>query len=337
MTGWETHWDRGEPGLADAFSELGGADGTSMLASVGLTVVSEPTAVSGQENRILRATTDGGSVFALKAFRYGRLSDAALTEQLELVASLCAAGVPVAAPVRLPHGSLLGRWEGQQFALFEWHEEAGAHPRDRRDADFTALGAGIARVHLCHADQLRHAKRYTPSTWGRASLDYLLAHNVVHTAVRADFARTAEMVLLRASEAWPAEPLVPIHSDLAVWNILWPSAGAPAMIDFEDLGLGVAWHDLYLLPHSLGADEGTTRRIEADLHAGYSAVRPLPEGGPRLSGLLEAMRGLYIDCWIAARRHDRHFGVRRLTFHTKRHWLERTARLERYAGLGDDD
>jgi Ser/Thr protein kinase RdoA (MazF antagonist) len=321
--------------LAEAFCELGPADASEMLASVGLMVVSEPAALHSQENRLFRVDIDG-TVRALKVFRYGRVSDAALTYQLEMVEALATDDVSVEVAVRLPDGSLLGRWEKQQFALFEWWTGSGTVPHDRSGADFSSLGAAIARLHEYAANQAPTAKHYTPWTWGRASLDYLLAHDIVHAAVRQRFAQTAEAVLARATEVWPDEPLVPIHSDLGAWNVLWPNAGPPTIIDFEDLGVGVAWQDLYLLPHSLSNDAVAAGEIEADMHAGYRSVRALPKGGRRLSGLIEAMRGLYIDCWIAARRHDRHFGVRRLTSHTRQYWIERVERLERYAAWADD-
>ncbi|MEZ5165236.1 MAG: hypothetical protein R2695_01640 [Acidimicrobiales bacterium] len=59
----------------------------------------------------------------------------------------------------------------------------------------------------------------------------------------------------------------------------------------------------------------------------------MPSGDAELTGLLEAMRSLHIDCWIAARRHDRHFGVHRLDFHTARYWAGRAERLDRYLAM----
>jgi Ser/Thr protein kinase RdoA (MazF antagonist) len=334
---WEHHWEIGDEAGADAFVELGPSDAVAMLDSVGLVAVGEPEPLPSDENRVFRVDLSDGPI-VLKIFRYSRSSAAVLTEQLEFVDRLAAAGISVARARHLPDGGWLGEWEGQLFALFEWWDEVGDSPVDDTGADFRALGADVARMHLLGADvRLEHQLPYTPETWGRASLEHLLGNEIVHALYRSAFSAKAEEVLRRSAAEWPPEPPVPIHSDLGRWNVLWPPRSAPVMIDFEDLGVGTAWQDLYLLPHSFVnnrvCDADTADRIGVALREGYTSVRAIPEGDAALSALIEAMRGLYIDCWISARRHDRHFGVRRLTFHTKSYWEARVARLDRYLSI----
>lgn len=338
---WDGHWNLGEPELAEAFIEFASADAVAIADSCGLELVAAPEPLRSDENRVFRLDVADGPV-ALKVYRHGRAPDRAIEEQLEFVDALASSGASVARGRRLADGSFLGRVAGQQFSLFEWWGDGDDCDLSDADAragiDFERLGVGLARLHSLSVDRpLEHQQSYLPQTWGRAALDYLLANDVVHREHRDAFTLAAQGLLDRAEAVWPDEPLVAIHADLGHWNVVWPREGPPRMIDFEDLGLGLAWHDLSLLPHSFvnselcGAAEAAL--IGDRLRSGYASVRPLPAGDAELGALIEGMRGLYIDCWIAARRQDRHFSLRRLSFHTKRYWESRVARIERYRSI----
>ena len=82
-------------------------------------------------------------------------------------------------------------------------------------------------------------------------MDYLFQHDVVHKAVRTEFFERGEKLLKSAAESWPNDPLVPVHADFGRWNVRWAGPEVPVVIDFDDLGLGIAWQDICLFPHSL--------------------------------------------------------------------------------------
>ncbi|MFT5201231.1 MAG: Ser/Thr protein kinase RdoA (MazF antagonist) [Candidatus Aldehydirespiratoraceae bacterium] len=335
---WATHWDAGDPARADAFIEFGPVEVTAALRSVGFEPTTVPEQLRSDENRVFRVEFADGPV-AVKVFRYARLTPEALDEQLEMLDRLQAAGVGVAAGLRLPGGERLGIFEGQLFACFEWYgDEAEEGPTHEDAADFFGLGIDIARMHevgVTHPPERQLT--YTPQTWGRAALDSLISAEAIHPQYREPFVARAEETLERAAACWPSTTPQFIHSDLGEWNVVWRPDGSAVLIDFEDLGLGVPWQDIYLLPHSLAnngvCDGATAERMGERLRAGYTSVRPLPEGSAELGALIEGIRGLYIDAWIAARRYDRHFSLRRMSFHTKAYWAARLERLERYLSI----
>ncbi|MEM7142060.1 MAG: phosphotransferase [Actinomycetota bacterium] len=329
---WTTRWDDADADLAEAFVEFDTHDARDALESVGFVVQSEPAPLKSNENRVFRVETDEGRA-AMKVFRHGRSTREALEEQARFVARLDAAGVPVNVALPLPGGGFVAEHEGQAFSLFSWTDDLDV-PRDERSADWFAIGSAIATMHEVGAAMgLRHQPEYTPSTWGRGNLEYLRRTGVVHAAVREEFFAAATELLADADERWPAMPLIPVHGDLGYWNIAFASPRATFM-DFEDLGSGLALQDVGLVAHGLvnnglcGAE--TAARIDDAVRSGYASVRPDDIGDRRLFGMIEAMRGIFIDAWIAARRYDRHFSLRRLEFHTQRYWRSRVERIARY-------
>ena len=91
-----------------------------------------------------------------------------------------------------------------------------------------------------------------------------------------------------------------VHGDLHRGNILWSSQG-PSFVDFDDLTMGPAVQDLWmLLP---GRDEDDWVLKEAFLRS-YEKVRPFNRDELELVEPLRALKFVRHAAWVARRRND---------------------------------
>lgn len=333
MRSWEGCWDQADDAGTQVFVELGPAEGQAILNSIDMESTAEPVPLNSSENRVFRVVlTDGPAV--LKIYRYGGAPIEARRQQLDFVDGLADQGIRVARPRRLPGVGWVGDWQGQLFAIFEWCDGDDLPAPDLAEAGYHSLGADIARIHgNGSVGLLEHQLPYTPDTWGRECREFLLRNDVVYPSLRSPFEQKSAEVLRRAGIEWPDDSLVPIHSDLGFYNVLWPERGGVVMIDFDDLGIGSPFQDLVVMPQTTASDRlgdaAAAESIATALREGYRTVRALPDTDESHAMFLEALRGFYLDAWAWSRRYDRHFRPLRLDGHTKAHWARRVAHLDR--------
>ncbi|MFN3281739.1 MAG: phosphotransferase enzyme family protein [Tabrizicola sp.] len=263
------------------------------------------TFVAGRENRVWRVGTPQGAC-ALRLRRPGYRSEAELRSELDWLAALDHAGLPVPRPLPSRHRRLLERL-GEGFAdVLGWLPGRpmgqSRRPLDLADrtGTFRALGESIARLHqACDA--------WTPPTgfrrcrwdaeglvgeapvWGR-----FWDNPTLDTPTRALFLHLRDAARERLAGATPDVGL--IHADLVRENLLLDGATI-RLIDFDDGGFGYRLFDLAtVLLKSI--DEPDFPALRAALIAGYHAHRSLDLSHLDLFIVLRALT--YVG-WIVPR------------------------------------
>jgi Ser/Thr protein kinase RdoA (MazF antagonist) len=99
-------------------------------------------------------------------------------------------------------------------------------------------------------------------------------------------------------------------------NALWGSDG-PILVDFDDMLVGPAVQDLWLLARG---DAEDARKGREQLIEGYELFREFDRSTLALCEPLRALRIIYMSGWIARRWDDQSFRAAFPTFNTDNYW-----------------
>ncbi len=256
-------------------------------------------------NRVYEVLGENGRRLIVKFYRPGRWSPRAILEEHRFLGQCTEAEIPAAAPLPLDEdGTTLALAGGEYpFALFE--KKAGRLFELNGSGDYRRAGSLIARVHTVGAaGEARRRTVLHPLRSAREDRDYLLSGGLIPPPLDAAMEEVLEQIITAAAPLFEGIPLHRIHGDCHRGNILERPGEGLMMIDFDDMAVGPAMQDLWmLLPDHLPA----CRREMSLLMEGYEQFRPLNPRQLRLAEPLRALRMLYYLAWCARQRGDRQF------------------------------
>jgi len=193
--------------------------------------------------------------------------------------------------------------EAEQEFLFAVYPKRGGRNFDAdRDQDWLRIGALVGRLHAVMAgDEASHRLTCTPrAATARFIVDLAQAGVVVPDAAD-EFFDLANRAVVLIAPLFEGVALQPVHGDCHRGNILDRAAGGLLLIDFDDLMVGPAVQDLWLL---LPGRVNDSRRDLELLLEGYEQFRPFDCRTVRLIEPLRLMRMIYYLAWSALQRHD---------------------------------
>jgi Ser/Thr protein kinase RdoA (MazF antagonist) len=278
---------------------VAGIDPGAALAPWGLSQAAL-TFVAGRENQVFRVRSPAGD-FALRIRRPGYRSDAELLSELQWMAALDQAGLPVPRPLPSRQGRLLEAVGSHRVDLLHW---LPGRPLALDDAPavFRRLGYEMARLHAA-SDAWARPPGFTRCAW---NLEGLLGEAPVWGRFWQNptldrparqrleaFRDLAVQVLQRQA---PALDQGLIHADLVRENVLLDGPRI-VLLDFDDGGFG---YRLFDLATSLlkNLDEPQYPALQGALLTGYRAVRPIDTA---LLDLFIALRAATYVGWIVPR------------------------------------
>jgi Ser/Thr protein kinase RdoA (MazF antagonist) len=261
----------------------------------------------------------------VKFYRPGRWSRAQIQEEHDFLLSLEQQELPVIAPVVSEKGESVLEVEelGVYGALFL--KRGGRTEPELGDNKLERLGRLLARVHAVGATRNALVRpHFTPQTYGRNNLQFLLERGFVPLEVRQNYEQLVEMVVTFLEAQWPKESMQRIHGDCHIGNILWQE-DAPLLLDFDDMVIGPPVQDLWLiLP---GRDEEAQRQRDVLLYA-YEQMRSFDRSSWRLVEGLRALRFIHFSAWIGKRWEDPSFQKIFPQYGTPQYWREQIANLQ---------
>jgi Ser/Thr protein kinase RdoA (MazF antagonist) len=274
------------------------------------------------ENRVYEIEFEDRTRAVTKFYRPGRWNEAQIREEHEFMADLHAAEVPVVIPLAFEReGDTLRQCaDGLFYCLYP--KVGGRQPEDLPREKLQQLGRLIARMHTVGVQRkAQHRIQLTPDNYGGASLRFLLEEKRVGLQIESRFRDVVEAIVEVSRERFEGIPLQRIHGDCHAGNILWNEKLGPFFIDFDDMVVGPAIQDLWLLapdPESL-----------SHLIDGYQQMRDLPAGSTALVECLRALRMIHYATWIAKRYDDPAFQRAFPQFESPKYWEELTYDLEK--------
>jgi Ser/Thr protein kinase RdoA (MazF antagonist) len=269
----------------------------------------------------------------VKFYRPGRWSEAQILEEHEFLLELQASEIPVVAPLPFPDGKSLhctnqctsgdsGIW----YALFP--KVGGRAPEEMTHDQLRQIGRLLARIHQVGGRRpARHRIELNPTTYGRQNLEALLRGDRISLEFRSRYEAAVLSVCELAEKFFSAlspGALQRIHGDCHLGNLLW-SAQGPVFLDFDDMVMGPAVQDVWLLTPGRDAESLQDRE---SLLEGYEEMRVFDRSTLRLIEPLRALRFVHYSAWIARRWEDPAFPQAFPQFGSHRYWADETHDME---------
>ncbi|WP_017430241.1 serine/threonine protein kinase [Vreelandella jeotgali] len=287
--------------MTHVFAALSPTTIVAALESVGMAPAGEPFALNSYENRVLLFRDDDRCGWVAKFYRPERWSTAVIQEEHDYLLELAAAGVGVAAPLRLAGGQTLHHFGGFDFALFS--QQPGQAPELEEPAHLFALGEVLGHLHGV-ADRRAFVHRPTlelASGAARAS-DEVLASGWLNADQRRAYERVAgHLVEKLEGYATPPADMIRCHGDCHLGNILGRDE-VFTLVDFDDCLMAPAMQDIWMLL-SINDPASWQARL-SEIREGYEEHREFPGDELSLIEPLRSYRLMRYSAWLVARWQD---------------------------------
>ncbi len=276
-------------------------------------------------NRVYEVGLEDGGFVIAKFYRPGRWDRVALQDEMDFLTELAAAEVPVVPPLPGRDGGLLHDLGGTFFAVFP---KRGGRPLDEPAFElWPQLGRLIGRMHAVGARHLpRHRIVIHPRHSTREHLTYILQSGTVAAPLLRPYEQTVTGLIDLMTPLFEGVPTLRVHGDCHRANILCRPDEGFHLLDFDDMAVGPAVQDLWLLL----PDRLRTARAEAEeLIEGYETFFPFPRESLALIEPLRAMRFIHFTAWCARQKSDGGFARFLPGWGTPEFWRQEISDLER--------
>lgn len=294
----------------------------SAAESVGLQPTGGFQALNSYENRVFKLETDTGPV-ALKFYRPGRWSDAAIRDEHAFTTDLVEAEIPAVAPLQF-QGATLFYQQGYRFAAFPWHagRTGGLETKEER----VAFGHYLGRLHLAGTGKFADRPTLDVASFVEPAIAMLEACPFFPNDIRPTFRLIASRLRDAISRAFTdiAPTLFRLHGDCHPGNVLFDGEKF-AIVDFDDCLNGPAIQDIWML---LPGDHADQEQALAAIIRGYEMFRDFDRRELRLIEPLRALRLIHYNAWIARRWEDPAFPRIFPWFQEDRHFRELISLLQ---------
>lgn len=294
-------------------------------------------------NRVYGLRSTQGEHLVAKFYRPGRWSMDAIEAEHRFLQELAAAEVPVVAPLADEEGDTLFEIEVDPadgdpgdaptgasdapaaftFALFP--RRGGRNFDVESDEDWFRLGSIVGRMHVvARRDDAPERLPVDPAGWTGTFVDELLGTGngrrdlVVHPDCAAEFEEVARRAISAIEPRFSGLPGHRLHGDCHRGNILDRPGEGLLLIDFDDMMMGPAVQDLWLLLPDHADD---SRRELTMLLDGYEQFSVFDRGQIELIEPLRFMRMIHFLAWRARQRHDHWFAEQFPHWGSKAFWI----------------
>ena len=189
------------------------------------------------------------------------------------------------------------------FFLLFFPKRGGRNFDAEGDEEWLRLGRLLGRLHLVAREGSSLERiRLDPSITTRSQIDELLG--LVHPDVRQEYEGLARGAVEQITPLFTGVSTLRLHGDCHRGNILDRQGEGLLLIDFDDMAVGPAVQDLWLL---LPGRRNECRREIALLLEGYTEFSVFPWESLDLIEPLRFMRMVHFSAWCARQRYDEGF------------------------------
>lgn len=257
------------------------------------------TALPSYINRVYEVQSVSGERLIAKFYRPGRWTLAALQDEHDFVADCEAAEIPVIAPLSLG-GQTLHEADGIYFTIFP--KRFGRQLEINSPKDWVRVGRLLGRIHAVGCQ--REAESRTdlhPEVSTEEHINTLLEGEFVTPRYEQLFEEVADELLDQLDGLFDDVEFSRIHGDCHCGNLLNRPGEGLMVIDFDDMMMGPAVQDMWLLL----PDRVASCRREVDLLLrGYETFREFDHMSLSLIEPLRAMRIIYFLAWCSRQVDD---------------------------------
>ncbi|HEY9054394.1 MAG TPA: serine/threonine protein kinase, partial [Rectinemataceae bacterium] len=260
---------------------------------------------SSYVNRVYGFTAEDGASYVVKFYRPGRWSAEAIRQEHAFLSECNARDIPVVPPLAAEDGQTLFVLEAEsETGIQEYHfaifpKRGGRSFDAESDSDWIRLGALAGRLHSIGALARADARPRLSSALALNNLEVI--EPLVHPEFRAKLSSLCRQAIARSAFLIDDLPILRIHGDLHRGNILDRQGEGLLLLDFDDMVMGPAVQDLWLL---LPGRTHECRRELSLLLEGYSEFSALPPGSLAAIETLRLFRILHFLAWRSIQRED---------------------------------
>lgn len=274
-------------------------------------------------NRVFEIETVDKERLIVKFYRPGRWSKEAIQDEHDFLLDLSSQEIPVIAPLTLTSNSTLENIGNLYFSVFP--KCGGRNVDEFDDEQWLQLGRLLGRVH--EIGQMRPATNritMSPQVSTRMQLDYLLAAQCVPEELKPLLQQGVEDIIADITPLFDETKNIRLHGDCHFANVIHRPGESFYLIDFDDMVMGQAVQDLWmLLPGDL--DDAF---VELDLLLeGYESFRPFDRRTLKLIEPLRAMRFIHYMAWCAHQVEEDGLTKAIDGFGTREYWQKEIADL----------
>ncbi|KMQ49786.1 serine/threonine protein kinase [Chitinispirillum alkaliphilum] len=253
-------------------------------------------------NRVYELCTVDGIRVVAKFYRPGRWSRDAIIDEHNFLADCEKDEIPVVPPLRLKNGSTLEECEGIFLALFP--KRSGRQIEINDESDWIRLGSLIARMHLAGEKRKASARVIIDPSLSTANDIEYLCDNVIPARFAAQYRDIGRYLIDISAPLVESSEKIRIHGDCHRANIMDRLEEGYILIDFDDMAMGPAVQDIWLLLPDRA--DACKREIELFLE-GYERFRFFDRSSLRCIESLRAMRMIYFLSWCSRQADDYQF------------------------------
>jgi Ser/Thr protein kinase RdoA (MazF antagonist) len=241
--------------------------------------------------------------------------------------------IPVVAPLELAGGGTIGEFEGILYSVFP--KKSGREMDLHTDEGWRRLGRLVGRIHAAGGRRTaEHRLRMHPESTTMPEIEMLLdGFMQAHSASK--FKDVTSRIVEIAVREFEGVELQRIHGDCHRGNILERPGEGLLVIDFDDMVMGPAVQDIWLLLP--GHANGTRHEINLILE-GYEQFAEFDDRQLRLVEILRAMRIIYFLAWCSTQLDDYKFQVNFPDWGSETFWQREISDLEhQYHAILNDE
>ncbi len=254
-------------------------------------------------NRVYEIETEDKERFILKFYRPDRWSIAMIQEEHHFVQELADHDLPVVPPLPLhAESETLGDYKGIPFAIFP--KRSGRYLDEYNLDQWHELGRLIGRMHLVSSNSVVSKRNIlTPQDITTSQVMYLTEGDFIPPEIRKQFADTCARLIDLITPRFKDLSLIRLHGDCHWANILNRGEESFLLFDFDDMVMGPAVQDFWmLLP---GYREDSLPEIASFLE-GYDEFYHFNRRELSLIEPLRGMRYIHYIAWCAHQQKDNH-------------------------------
>ncbi|MDA3969827.1 MAG: serine/threonine protein kinase [Desulfobulbaceae bacterium] len=252
-------------------------------------------------NRVYEVETNDSKRFILKFYRPDRWTIDTILEEHHFVQELYDHDLPVVPPLLL-HGTdkTLGNFKGIPYAIFQ--KRAGRYLDEYSLDQWQQLGHLIGRMHLVSAgSETLNRNVLTPQSATKSQVEFLVKGGFIPPELCSQFSTACQSLIDLITPKFKEISLIRLHGDCHWGNILNRGEESFLLFDFDDMVMGPAVQDFWmLLP---GYRQDSLPEIASFLE-GYEDFRPFNRRELTLIEPLRGMRFIHYIAWCAHQQND---------------------------------
>jgi len=292
------------------------------VEKLGLSTTGRCLALNSMENRVYEIEVDDeeyGPFVIAKFYRPGRWTEQQILDEHEFLFDLVDAEVPAIAPFKFNNESLF-KIEGHDIFYSLTPKKGGRIPQEFNDEQLEIMGRLIARMHNIGANKTSSSRlTISPDTYGKQNLNFLLENNFLPAHIAPSYKSVVEEICEFSQPLFEKASKHRIHGDCHWGNIIWREEEGPFLVDFDDMLVGPAVQDIWLVIP--GVDQ-KAKQDRALLLEAYEELRSFNYSELKLIEPLRALRYIHFSAWIAKRWQDPAFQQAFVHFASPHYWDE---------------